>query len=235
MVTVQDKWRFGYALLAGLVMLSSHNGNIALASDESLSSGTAMVQASDSVETDRCLCSMSASERAKLLSQVNSQVTVTPQSASGSNAVLTTCLVGSWDQYDGSFSDIWADGNYVYLGNYGLQDGFPARVMVIDITVPTNPVLDEELFIPSPNNNASPQDVKVGDGLLFIGLEGDFDDSVVIYDVRNPANRQLIATINVSGFEAIHNVFYDSGYLYMVTSGSGPPSKSSPTRPMRKS
>ena len=222
MITGQVTRRIGCTLLAGMAMLTSHNGNIAMGGDAPRTSGVAALQASDAVEQDRCLCSLIAGERDRLLSHVNRERTVAPQTALASSPLLNSCLIGTWDQYAGFYSDIWADGNYVYMGNYGLSDGFPARVMVIDITNPSNPVLDEELFLPPPNNNASPQDVKVGDGLLFVALEGDLNDSVAIYDVRNPANRPLIATINVSGFQAIHNVFYEGGYLYMVTS-SGPP------------
>jgi hypothetical protein len=133
----------------------------------------------------------------------------------------SACLIGRWDGYTGGYADVWGDGDYAYIPNYGLGDGNLGRVHVIDISDPGNPVLDETLFIAPPNNNASPQDVKVGDGLLFVALEGDGDDSVAIYDVRNPANRQLVATVRVSGFEFLHNLFYDSKFLYLPGGPTG--------------
>lgn len=133
---------------------------------------------------------------------------------------INAYAVGRWDEYTGQYSDVWGDGDYAYLPNWRLSDGLAARVHVIDISDPTNPVLDETLFIPAPNDNASAQDVKVANGLLFVALEGDFDDSAVIYDVRDPAARALIASIRVPTFEPIHNLFYDSGYLYLADSST---------------
>ena len=46
--------------------------------------------------------------------------------------------VGQWDEYDGMYSDIWGDGNYVYLPN---RDDQAARVHVLDISDPSNPVV----------------------------------------------------------------------------------------------
>jgi len=123
--------------------------------------------------------------------------------------------VGHWDDYVGAYSDIWGDGNYVYISNWPLSDGNAAQVHVLDIADPTNPILDETLFLPTPNNFSSPQDVKVGDGLLFIALEADPSDGVAIYDVRDPANRHLVATVTVPGFLTIHNIFYSGGFLYI--------------------
>ena len=138
------------------------------------------------------------------------------QAALALDPPVNATQVGHWDGYTGINSDIWGDGDYVYMPNWPLGDGQEARVFILDISDPTNPVLDETLFLPPPNNDSSPQDVKVGDGLLFIGLEGDLDDGVAIYDVRNPANRQLLTYVTVPGFEAVHNIFYEGGFLYIV-------------------
>ncbi|MEE9293735.1 MAG: hypothetical protein V3W34_02055 [Phycisphaerae bacterium] len=133
---------------------------------------------------------------------------------------VNASLVGTWDGYAGDYADIWGEGNYAYLPNFALGDGMTARVHIIDISNPSSPFLDETFFVPSPNNFSSPQDVKTGDGLLFIGLEGGSPDSVAIVDIRNPNARAQIATVRISGLTAIHNVFYDNKFLYMVDSST---------------
>jgi len=133
---------------------------------------------------------------------------------------LHAITVGQWDGYFGSYCDIWSDGQYAYLPNWTLSDGQPARVHIVDISDPNNPFLADTFFLPLPNTNASPQDVKVANGLLFIGLEADPNDSVAIVDVRDPLNAVQLATVRISGFTFIHNVFYDNGYLYMADSST---------------
>lgn len=133
--------------------------------------------------------------------------------SSAQGGVQAICAVGHWDGYPGLYSDVWGEGNYAYLPNWG-ADGNEGRVHIIDISDPANPTLASTFFIPPPNENASPQDVKVANGLLFIALEGDANDSVAIVDVRDPTSPNLLATVRVPGFERVHNVFYDSGYLY---------------------
>ncbi len=127
--------------------------------------------------------------------------------------------VGHWDGYSGVYSDIWSDGRFAYLPNWRLGDGQNARVHVVDIADPTNPNLARTFFLPSPNVSASAQDVKIGDGLMFIGLEGG-SDSAAILDLRNPHTTSFLATIRIGGFTGIHNVFYDSGFLYLADSSS---------------
>lgn len=129
--------------------------------------------------------------------------------------------LGNWDGYSGVYADVWADGDYAYVPNWALGDGQPARVNIINISDSNDPVLDNVLTFASPNQFASPQDVKVGDGLLFVALEGNGNDGVSIVDVRDPTAPLELATVRIAGFENAHNVFYDNGFLYIVNS-SGP-------------
>ncbi len=135
-------------------------------------------------------------------------------------SVYNAGLVGRWDLHPGGYSDVWGDGDYAFLPNWPLADGMNGRVYIIDISDPANPVLGTTFFLPAPNQSASPQDVKVGDGLLFIGLEGDPNDGVAIVDIRTPTSPAQVATVRVPGFSFIHNLFYDSGFLYMPSGTS---------------
>ncbi|MFQ5414585.1 MAG: LVIVD repeat-containing protein [Phycisphaerae bacterium] len=130
--------------------------------------------------------------------------------AGGVNATL----VGHWDEFNGSYGDVWADGDYAYVGHWG-----SAGVDIIDISDPTQPFRVAAYLLPPPNTTASAQDVKVAAGLLFIALEG-AGNSVHIVDVRDPANPAGLVDIAIAGFTAIHNVFYDGGFLYMADSGT---------------
>ena len=124
-------------------------------------------------------------------------------------------VVGQWDGFEGSYADVWGDGQFAYLGHFG-----DSAVHIVDISDPSNPGPGVEYVLPPPNTNASAQDVKVANGLLFIGLEGNSEAGVHIVDVRDPPNPVGLVDIDISGFNFIHNVFYDNGFLYLADSGS---------------
>ena len=126
-----------------------------------------------------------------------------------------TCRIGEWDGYDGLYADVWAEGNFAYIPNWG-NDGNAARVHIIDISNPILPVLANTFMIPPPNDFASPQDVKVSNGLLYIALEADSNDGVAIVDVRDPLSPVLLTMVTVPGFNSPHNIFVDKGYLYVI-------------------
>ncbi len=125
-----------------------------------------------------------------------------PRSAASSMSLGGTevTLIGDWDGFGGSYADVWGDGDFAYIGHFG-----DSAVNIVDITDPANPI-GMEYVLPPPNTFASAQDVKVGDGLLFIALEGD-GASVHIVDVRDPGNPVGLVDIDISGLTAIHNVF----------------------------
>jgi hypothetical protein len=132
----------------------------------------------------------------------------------GQSPPVNAELVGHWDGFDGSYADVWGDGNYAYIGSWG--DPF---VQIVDISDAANPGPAVEYALP-PGAQGSAQDVKVGDDLLFISLEGGGSVGVHIVDVRDPTNPVGLVSIDIDGFNAIHNTFYDAGHLYIVDSGS---------------
>ncbi len=135
-------------------------------------------------------------------------------SANAQDPPINTVLVGTWDGHGGAYADIWGDGDYAYIGHYG-----DAGVHILDISNASVPTVAAHYRVASPNNSASAQDVKVHNGLMFIGLESGSPDQAEIVDVRNPNSPELLSTISLSNFSSsIHNLFYDNGYLYMVDS-----------------
>lgn len=122
-------------------------------------------------------------------------------------------LIGQWDGFGGTYADVWGDGNFAYLGHFG-----GSAVNIIDISDPTTPIAIE-YPLPPPNTGGSAQDVKVADGLMFIGIESGVQ-SVEIVDVRDPMNPQHLTAIDIPGYRSIHNVFYDSGWLYIADSNT---------------
>ena len=122
-------------------------------------------------------------------------------------------LVSRYDGFNGEYADVWGEGNFAYVGHYG--DG---GVHIIDLSNPANPVVADHYRLQSPNQFASAQDLKVHNGLLFVALEADPNDSAVIIDVRDPYNPVQLTRIDISGFAAVHNLFYDNGFLYMADS-----------------
>ncbi|MFQ5462059.1 MAG: immunoglobulin domain-containing protein [Phycisphaerae bacterium] len=138
----------------------------------------------------------------------------------GQSPPVNASLVGQWSGYTGEYADVWGDGNFAYVGSFTLGDGMQARVHILNISDPANPTLASTYFLPSPNEFRSPQDVKVGDGFLFIGLESGGADLVEIVDVRNPSAPVHVTTLQLAGFNSCHDVFYDQGFLYVVDSAT---------------
>lgn len=134
---------------------------------------------------------------------------------------LNATLLGTWDGHTGSYADVWGEGDFAYVATYVPNQ---AVVYILDVSDPANPTLASSVFIPPPNNFASPQDVKVHDGLMFVGLEFSGPDAAAIYDVRDPFNPVFLQTVRpqVPGtdYDTSHNLFYDNGYLYLADSST---------------
>jgi len=122
-------------------------------------------------------------------------------------------LIGQWDGFGGTYADIWGDGNFAYIGHFGHD-----AVDIIDISDPGN-LVAVTYPLSAPNQGASAQDVKVGDGLMFIGLSGG-SESIEIVDVRDPMNPVYVGSIDIPGYQTIHNLFYDSGWIYLADSST---------------
>ncbi len=52
----------------------------------------------------------------------------------GQSPPVNAELVGHWDGFDGSYADVWGDGNYAYLGSFG-----HAFVHIVDLSDPGAP------------------------------------------------------------------------------------------------
>jgi hypothetical protein len=131
-------------------------------------------------------------------------------------APLNVHVVANWDEHPVNYTaaDVWADDlGYAYVCN---RTG--ASIDIMDISDPASPFLETTYVVGPPNNFANAKEVKVADGFMFIGLDDDGNDGVEIVDVRDPAAPQFFATIRVSGFEDVHNLFYDKGFLYLANS-----------------
>ena len=136
------------------------------------------------------------------------------QTLGGNNPPFNAELIGQWSGLGGSNADVWGDGDFAYLAGFG-----ESKVGIVDVSDPANPV-GIVYQLPPPFQGASAQDVKVGDGLLFVGLGSTNEGSAHIVDVRDPMNPVALVDVIVSGFTGIHNLFYDSGFLYLTTSGA---------------
>jgi len=61
----------------------------------------------------------------------------------------------------------------------------------------------------------SAQDVTTGDGFMFVATE-DTSMSAHVADIRDPENPQQVVDIDIPELQGVHNVFYDSGFLYLA-------------------
>ncbi|MEE8154142.1 MAG: hypothetical protein V3T53_04175 [Phycisphaerales bacterium] len=123
-------------------------------------------------------------------------------------------LIGQWNGLGGSYGDVWGDGDIAFLGGWG-----SSKVGIVDISDPANPV-GIIYQLPPPYQNASAQDVKADDGLLFVCLESTSEGSAHIVDVRDPMNPVALVDVIIPDFTSPHNIFYDNGFLYLTGGGS---------------
>ncbi len=125
-------------------------------------------------------------------------------------APFNTSVVGNFDRSGQLFADVWGDRDFAYVAHFGQE-----VVDIVDITDPSNPVL--ATVYDSGVVGASAQDVKVHDGLMFVALEGASPGSQIV-DVRDPYAPVKLTDVTV--LPAVHNLFYDQGWLYLVDSSS---------------
>ena len=100
-----------------------------------------------------------------------------PQTAVAQDPAFNSVEISNWDEPGQDFADIWGDGSFAYIAHNGQR-----VVTIIDITDPANPVFASRYDAVS---ISSAQDVKVHDGLMFVGLEQS-SAGVHIVDVRDP-------------------------------------------------
>jgi hypothetical protein len=135
------------------------------------------------------------------------------QAAKAGECPILIDQLAQWDQDTGLYADVWASGGVAYVGKFG-----DSKVLFFDIADPENPIRFLDWQVPSPNQFASAQEVKAAEGLLFIGLESSDLDGVEIVDVRDPTQPAHLTWITTPGFDSVHNVFYDNGFLYLANS-----------------
>ncbi len=133
----------------------------------------------------------------------------------GEDCPVELAMVSQWDEATSAYGDIWGDGDIAYVGQFG---PVTAGVHFFDVSSPGDPVRFLEWQVGAPNQFASPQDVKVANGLLFISLEADPNDGVEIVDVSDPFNPQHLTWVRTPNFSTVHNTFFDNGYLYLANS-----------------
>jgi len=114
--------------------------------------------------------------------------------------------VGTWD-LGSPYADVWGDGDFAYVARFGQN-----RIDIVDISNPAAPFRVAEY---NTNISGSAQDVKVHDGLMFVGIESASPGAQIV-DVRNPTNPVQLTNLTVRA--AVHNLFYDDGWLYLVDS-----------------
>ena len=128
--------------------------------------------------------------------------------AAAQNPPLNATQVSNLD-YSFGYADIWAEGNLVFMAHSGLN-----FIDLIDISNPASPNVISTYTASIP---CSAQDVKSANGLMFAGLEQS-GFGMEIVDIRNPATPTLLTVVNISGYDDVHNSFYDNGWLYLANS-----------------
>ena len=126
-------------------------------------------------------------------------------------------LVGNWNGGLTQFSDLWAEGNFVYLGhrlakpvgNRLVEQG----VDIVNISDPSNPVL-ASVFMGSGDNII--RDVTVQNGIGFFASQATTGGGVYVVDVNNPYDPTQLAFVTMAqgGLLNIHAIAVNGNYLY---------------------
>jgi hypothetical protein len=131
-----------------------------------------------------------------------------------------------------AYSDVWGSGNYAYMGTIHPSYG----VHIFDITQPNcTPGVSYVAYNPTigidPTTGAEIKlsflDLQVQNGYGYFASGDDFGypvDGVHIVNVSNPMNPVLVSKINSTthpgAYNNVHNLFIDSGILYVVAMGN---------------
>ena len=83
-------------------------------------------------------------------------------------------LVGSWNAPT-TVADVWGTPGVAYVAHFG-----DAGIHILDISNPAAPTVLAHYRVPPNSNDASAQDVKVHNGLMYIGLGSETSNSVEI-------------------------------------------------------
>ncbi len=117
-------------------------------------------------------------------------------------------LVKQLDPHDGSYTDVWGEGDFAYVGSRG--DG----VAIFDISDPADAFLAAH-YLPTTDGF---WDVKVDNGIGYFARNG--GGGLHIVDLSDPANPSLLTILdsaNGGGFDNIHNV--SIGGIFLFQSG----------------
>ncbi len=129
-------------------------------------------------------------------------------------ATLQFNLVGQLDPFAGNnrYGDIWGAGDYAYIGSSG-----GSGVGIIDISNPGAPFLASHY---NPASGGQFKDIKIENGIGYFG--SDNGGGVHIVNLSTPAAPSLVASVTSteSGYNNVHNLFVDSGFLYEAASGT---------------
>ena len=112
------------------------------------------------------------------------------------------------------FADIWAEGNYAYMGS-----DVGSGVLIFDVSNPDLPVLVANY---APANSGDMEDPKVQNGIGYFASNN--GGGVHIVDLSDPTNPRQITRITSAqgGYDNVHNVWIDGNFLYEPDYGVSP-------------
>lgn len=125
--------------------------------------------------------------------------TVAVAQGSSANVALTSQLTYP----TGTCAEVWAEGDLVFIARRG--EGFE----IIDASDPANPA---SVF--SGRNDLFIQDLKVSGNLLFASNESGNGQSVIVFDITNPAAPTEIGSFGGLSMFACNNLAVSGHYLY---------------------
>ena len=122
-------------------------------------------------------------------------------------------LVKQLDPFSGDnrYGDVWGEGNYAYIGSFA-----GSGVGIIDISTPGSAFLAATYNVGSSGSQF--KDIKVHNGIGYFA--SDNGGGMHIVDLSDPTTPSLLSQITSSqgGYNSIHNVFIDGGFLYEADS-----------------
>lgn len=132
-------------------------------------------------------------------------------------------VVGSGEELDRFTSDLWAFGDHLYTGTWGVRQlAMGNQFNAWSIANPANPLKVKSLVLDARTVN----DVKVrADGRLAAAThEGSNDgqNGITLLDLSNPGDPSPVGRFTEGLESGVHNVWLDGDYAYLVVDGSDP-------------
>jgi len=138
-------------------------------------------------------------------------VTIAKRGLSGDFDIIGHSEVSNYNS-----SHIWVHGSFAYTGTLDCWRSCGNRLLVWDISDPTNPILTDEVIVGG--NRVNDVMVRTDGTVAAMTHEGE-DGGIIILDLNDPAHPEVIPGYKELLEGNTHNLWIDGDYIYVASTG----------------